>query len=111
MKEITPKELIINTLSEKANTKQIVYDNSLEAFNNIKECLQEITKKINSQLKDKDKRILLEYRDRGMFEAEIKIAGDLIIFNMHSNIFEFDRSHGIWKTSYIRKNKFSADYI
>ena len=28
---------------------------------------------------------------------------------MHSNIFEFDRSHGIWKTSYVKSDK-TASY-
>jgi hypothetical protein len=102
------KNLIINTLREKSVTKQIVYDNTLEAFNFIKETLKNISIDYNKDLKDTDTRVLLEYKDRGAFEAELKIAGDLLIFNMHSNIFEFDKTHGVWKISYVNDNKLSS---
>lgn len=102
------KELILNTLVDKSKTKQIVYDNTLEAFNLLKEVLKDISLEYNKQLKKVDKRILIEYKDRGSFETEIKVAGDLIIFNMHTNIFEFDRSHGVWKTSYVQNNSMST---
>jgi hypothetical protein len=95
---------ITNNLSVKANLKQVVYDNTLETFNLLKEVLQEIASNCNQQLKGVDKRVLLDYKDRGKFEAQLKVAGDLLVFSMHSNIFEFDRGHGVWKTEYVQKD-------
>lgn len=103
-KHIKMKEEIIKTLLEKAQTKQKVYDNTKAAFKQIKGILQEIVTDYNESLEEADKRILLEYRDRGVFEAEIRIAGDLLIFNMHSNIFEFPGEHEIWKTQKAKEN-------
>jgi len=52
---------------------------------------------------------MMESKNMGLFDAQLKISGDLLLFHMHSNVFEFDRGHGIWKTSYIRADK-SASY-
>lgn len=105
MKSNKAQDQITNNLSVKANLKQFVYDNTLDTFNLLKEVLQEIASSCNQQLKGVDKRVLLDYKDRGKFEAQLKVAGDLLIFSMHSNIFEFDRGHGVWKTKYIQKDK------
>lgn len=107
MKKPTAKELIIKTLEDKSNIKQIVYENINLTFKILKEVLQEVVNDYNKSLKN-NKKVFLEYKDRGAFEAEIKVAGDLLIFNMHSNIFEFDRGHGVWKTSYVRDNAMST---
>ncbi|MCX6224499.1 MAG: hypothetical protein NTV01_07065, partial [Bacteroidia bacterium] len=45
----------------------------------------------------------------GEFTAELKVAGDILVFSMHSNIFQFDRDHEIWKTDYIKDDP-SAGY-
>jgi len=95
---------IIETLGTKSLLKQNIFDNTKTAFQLIKDELKEISVKFNSQLLDTDPRVLLEFRDQGEFGAELKIAGDLVIFNMHSNIFQFDRQHEIWKTAYIQND-------
>lgn len=102
------KEQIIKTLLEKSQVKQTVYDNTKEAFKTIKGILQDIVSEYNADLINADKRVLLEYRDRGVFEAEIRIAGDLLIFNMHSNIFEFPTEHQIWKAASAKEDPLST---
>jgi hypothetical protein len=99
---------IIGTLKEKSLLKQKVYDNTLEAFSNIKDVLKSMSKELNANLEGMDSRIKLEYTDRSNFDAQIKVAGDILLFSMHSNIFQFDREHPAWKTTYIQKNKFNA---
>lgn len=103
--EKSKKDLIVESLSKKAILKQNVFDNTLEVFNQIKEILKSFTKDYNAQLKHSDERILLEYKDNGKFEAELKVAGDLLIFSMHSNIFEFDRNHKIWLLPYVKNDQ------
>jgi len=104
IKQKETRQLIINNLSEKSGMKQIVYDNTFETFNLIKEVLHEMANDFNTSFKGVDKRIKLEYHDRGKFEAEIRIAGDILIFSMHSNVFQFDRDHNVWKLSYVKDN-------
>jgi len=105
---IEKKQTILNTLKEKSVLKQKVYDNTLESFSIVKEILNDFAKEGNVSLGDIDPRIKLEYTDRSSFDAQLKIAGDILFFSMHSNIFQFDREHPAWKTAYIQKNKYNA---
>jgi hypothetical protein len=102
------RDLILKTLTEKSTMKQNVYDNTFEVFQMLKEVLREITEDFNKDLKKSDNRIALEFRDTEKFECELKIAGDMLIFNMHTNVFEFDRNHGVWKISYVQENEMSS---
>jgi len=99
---------IIGILKEKSLLKQKVYDNTFESFCNIKDVLKGLSKDINNSLGGADPRIRLEYTDRSNFDAQIKVAADIVLFSMHSNIFQFDREHPAWKTTYIQKNKYNA---
>jgi hypothetical protein len=99
---------IIDILQQKTSIKQKVFDNTFEVFNQLKEMLHELTNDINEELSGVDRRVKLEYRDRGKFEAEIRIAEDILIFSMHTNVFQFDRDHLIWKNSYVEKDKSNA---
>jgi hypothetical protein len=99
---------IIGTLKEKSILKQKVYDNTFESFCIVKDVLKSLSKEVNTNLSGVDTRVRLEYTDRSNFDAQIKVAGDILLFSMHSNIFQFDREHPAWKTPYIQKNKFNA---
>lgn len=88
--------------------KQKIYDNTFEVLGKIKLVLRDLANEYNANLKNTDRRVRLEYRDRGKFEAEIRVAGDLLIFSMHTNVFEFDRDHAIWKLSYVKDDKFAS---
>ncbi len=109
MSELEDKKLvIIGTLREKSLLKQKVYDNTLEWFGVVKDILKNMARDVNNNLGNLDSRIKMEYTDRSNFDAQLKVAGDILLFSMHSNIFQFDREHPAWKTPYIQKNKFNA---
>jgi len=102
------KVAIIGTLKEKSVLKEKVYDNTLESFTMVKDILKTFSKEVNVSLDNIDNRIKLEYTDRSSFDAQLKVAGDILLFSMHSNIFQFDREHPAWKTPYIQKNRYNA---
>ena len=52
-----------------------------------------------------DRRVRIEYRDRGKFEAQLQIASDLLIVRMHTDVFEFDSNHIIWQNEYVQSDK------
>jgi hypothetical protein len=109
MSELDDKKLaIISTLKDKSVLKQKVYDNTLNAFCIVKDILKNFAKEVNTNLGGIDSRIRMEYTDRSSFDAQLKVAGDILLFTMHSNIFQFDREHPAWKTTYIQKNKYNA---
>jgi len=105
---IEKKKSIIKTLKEKSVLKQKVFDKTFEAFSDIKDILKKFAKESNADLGNIDPRIRMEFTDRSNFDAQLKVAGDILFFSMHSNIFQFDREHPAWKTTYIQKNKYNA---
>jgi len=94
------KAQILNVLTNKSQVKYKVFDNSVEAFKMLKHLLAETEKNLNAQITGLDSRVKLEYKENGSLEVHLKIASDLLVFNLHSNIFEFSREHSIWKTSF-----------
>ncbi len=104
MEKLSPRELIIKTLKEKSSLKQDVYANTLHAFNVFKSIAKKVAADLKKEAVAIDKRVVIDYREKGAFEFELRVAGDLLIFSMHTNIFEFDKSHSVWKTSYVRED-------
>ena len=102
------KMMIVDTLKNKSVLKTKVFDNTAEAFMMVKEILKNLSREVNLNLSDVDQRVRMEYTDRSTFDAQIKVAADMLLFSMHSNIFQFDREHPAWKTAYIQKNKYNA---
>ena len=52
-----------------------------------------------------DRRVRIEYRDRGKFEAQLQVASDILLVQMHTDVFEFDSNHIIWQNSYVQSDK------
>jgi hypothetical protein len=101
----TPEDKKFETLIAKSTIKQLAYKNVFDAFGLIKTVLKELVEEYHDALKGKvDDEVLPVFLEKGVFEAEFKIGGDLLIFSMHSNIFVFDRDHPIWKTEYVKTN-------
>jgi hypothetical protein len=104
MENKRPRDLIVETLKSKSVLKQDIYDITLNSFQLVKTVFKEIASDLSQKVTKTDQRIKIEYKDKGEFEAELKVGGDLLIFNMHTNIFDFDKSHTIWKSSYLHED-------
>ena len=88
---------------------QHIFDNTQQVFGQLKEILQEYAVEVNEQLEGTtDKRVKMEYRDRGKVEAQLQMAGDILIFSMHTNVFQFERENIIWQNSYVKQDKQNA---
>ena len=99
----------LENLILKSTIKQQAYKNVFEAFNLVKTVLKELVEEYHDVLKGKvDDEVLPVFQEKGIFEAEFKLAGDLLIFSMHSNIFVFNREHPIWNTEYVKNNGFNS---
>ena len=105
--ETTPlRSKILDTIIRKSTLKQKVFDNTFSAFNSLKETLLEMASEMDDELDGKlDRRVRLEYRDRGKFEAQLQVANDILIFQMHTDVFEFDPSHAIWQNPYVKADR------
>jgi hypothetical protein len=100
------REKILATIINKSTLKQHIFDNTFATFNELKDVLFEIASELDDDLDGKlDKRVRIEYRDRGKFEAQLQIANDLLIFRMHTDVFEFDSNHIIWQNDYVQAER------
>lgn len=103
------RDRILETIVRKSNLQQKVFDNTFSILNELKETLHEMATEIDDALEERiDKRVRIEYRDRGKFEAQVQVAGEVLIFSMHTNVFEFNREHPIWKNPYVNEHPENA---
>lgn len=97
--------LILKTLKEKSNTKLKVYNNTLKVFSILKDVAKDFVDETKIEATKINKDIVINFTDEGDFEAKLQVAGDMLLFLMHTNIFEFPKDHNIMKSSYIGKDK------
>jgi len=107
MEQASPKELILRSLKEKSSMKQDVFTNTVDVFAMLKTVVREVADELKEYQKV-DKRIAIEFKDVNDYQFQIRVAGDTVIFYMHTNIFDFDKSHRIWKTSYVKEDNFRS---
>jgi hypothetical protein len=96
---------LFETMRSKALLKQDVYKKTLQTFAQFKSVIITLITEYNKRYMSNKTIVPFEFRDRGEFEFELKFAGDVLIFAMHTNIFEFSRMHEVMKTPYIHEDK------
>ena len=106
--EQNQNEIILKLLSEKSVMKQDVFNNTIEAFNRIKDTIKTRAENLSNEISRIDKRVNIRYKDTNAQAAQLKVAGDVLEFYMHTNVFEFDKSHPMFKTGYIKSNELNS---
>ena len=97
------QDQILFLLKNKSVLKQDVFHNTIAQFNSLKEVLKTTIKELTEKFGDTDSRVTFEYRDRGAFQCEIRVAGDLLIFQMHTNVFQFEKDSSFWQPGYLKE--------
>lgn len=101
----TSNKNLFEAVVAKAGLKQEIYAKTLDAFNEFKKATVSLTQDYHKKIKQTQWPIPFEYKDRGTFEFELKFGSDVLVFFMHTNVFEFSRDHEVMKTSYIKADK------
>lgn len=104
MQDNSDNRELFNSITNKAILKQKVYNNTYETFSNFKSVIRKLVKTYQDAEENKDPHIPFEYRNRGEFEVELKFAGDILIFMMHTNVFDFPRNHEVKKITYLQED-------
>lgn len=102
MKITKDTEELFELVSQKSSLKTSVYNNTHQAFNIVKETIRELSKEYNHYHKSNGSMAPLETKHKGKFEIDLKFGGDILLFMMHTNVFEFPRQHEIMKTPYVK---------
>ncbi|MGZ3885550.1 MAG: hypothetical protein ACXVPD_16010, partial [Bacteroidia bacterium] len=105
---VNQRDQIVKLLSEKSAMKQDVYKNTTTVFEMMREAAMEIIADLKPEIEKNDKRVTLNFFDINPHAMQLKIAGDMLEFYMHSNVFEFEKTHPMFKTGYIKQNEFNS---
>lgn len=95
---------LCNLLISKGELKQDVFNITLETMKLFKDCAKGFEDYYKNKYADDHEDISVLYTNKNQYQFQIKFAGDVLVFLMHSNIFEFSRDHEVMRTSYIKEN-------
>ncbi|MDP4282061.1 MAG: hypothetical protein Q8867_07915 [Bacteroidota bacterium] len=99
------KRTLYSTVVKKASLKQEVYIKTYDAFERFRKETLDLSTGYQQQNRKMKFPVPFEFTDGGQFWFELKFGSDILIFFMHSNVFELPRDHEVMKTSYIKENK------
>jgi hypothetical protein len=105
MNQVQRTPTLFRTVVSKASLKQEVYLKTLKIFNQFRAETQDLVEAYHRQVKKTKYPFPFEFQDGGQFGFQLKFGSDILIFFMHSNVFEFSRDHEVMKSNYIRENK------
>ena len=98
---------VVDLIQGKLTIKRHVYEQTKEVFALLKEVLEEIKVDLQKQT-ESDRPIMIETQEIGQYEVRLRVGGDTLVFLMHSNVFDFEGSHYIHKSGYVRNESFSS---
>lgn len=102
------KNEIVKLLTEKSAMKQDVYKNTTAVFEMMREICHDVAADLKVEVEKVDKRVALGFFDINQHAMQLKVAGDMLEFFMHTNVFEFEKTHPMFKTGYIKQNEYNS---
>lgn len=97
-------EHIQRMLENKSTAKQITYKILISAFENLARESKRVVGELKKKVKPSDQDVTVDFKRINEHEFQVKLAGDLLIFVVHTNIVTFDEGHEVMKDPYIREN-------
>jgi hypothetical protein len=94
-------DYIKQLLEIKSAAKQKTYKHLLAAFSDLSKESQRIVNELKKRTHSDDKDVTIEFNAVNEHEFHVKLAGDLLIFVLHTNIITFDGEHFIMSDPYI----------
>lgn len=106
MESIDTNKLFTDILS-KSTLKQDIYQNTLATLNMFKNVVENLVKQYPSSAEaiGNPRNVAFEVNSRSDFEIGLKFGGDILMFVMHTNIFEIPRDSVLLRSTYIRSDK------
>ena len=100
-----PLTHIRQLLENKSAAKQLTYKNLLSAFQILAEESNRVVNSLKGQVAFKDEDVTVDFIEVNEHEFQVKLAGDLLIFVLHTNIVTFDETHPTMQQPYCKENE------
>ncbi len=99
------KQKILTLLKEKSVMKQDVFKNTIASFDLLRKAINETADNLKSETEAIDKRIGINVTEANNYVTQLKVASDMLEFFMHTNVFQFEKTHMMFKTGYVKQNE------
>ena len=99
-----PINFIKHLLESKSTAKQTAYKHVSKAFSVLLDESKAVVEDLKQRVKSTDKDVTVEFTGINAFEFDVKLAGDMLMFVMGTNIVTLEESHPIMDEAYIREN-------
>jgi hypothetical protein len=94
------RQQLIDLLMHKSALKQDVADDLERVFDELRQLIEVEIAALKQVITDE--RVRLFVKDRGDHEFHVYIGSDVLIFNLHHNVFRLPDSNPLWGTSYFK---------
>jgi hypothetical protein len=92
-------------LENKSTAKQKTYKHVCEAFSILADHARYIIDELKRRARPDDSDVTVEFNSISDQEFDVKLAGDMLIFVMNTNIVTFDDAHPILNEEYIKEKE------
>jgi hypothetical protein len=100
-----PIQFIKHLLESKSTAKQTAYKHICRAFCMLSDEAKQIIEELRRRAKPHDKDVTVEFNVINEHEFDVKLAGDMLIFVMNTNIVTLEESHPVMRENYIKENE------
>ncbi len=100
-----PLEHIQQLLESKSTAKQVTYKNLLSAFSILSKESKRIVQELKKKVKPGDEDVTVDFKIVNEHEFHVKLAGDLLIFVLHTNVITFGDDHAVMKATYMQEKE------
>lgn len=100
-----PIKYIKHLLESKSTAKQTAYKNIRRVFSVLSEESRNIVSELKRRAHPGDKDVTVEFNSVTEQEFDVKLAGDMLIFVVNTNVVTLEEAHPIMSADYIRENE------
>ncbi len=96
---------VLELIKSKSVLKRDIFELTIERFADFKIELAEITEELRKEIAQADPRLEVSFKDLGKYYCQLTIAGDILLFHMHTNVFKFAKNSFYWKSGYLQDDE------
>jgi len=96
---------LCNLLISKGELKQQIFNCTYDTLQLFKDAAKEFEFHYKNNFSNEHEKVSVFFTNKNQYEFQIRFAGDVLVFIMHTNIFEFSRNHEVMHSNYIKEDK------
>lgn len=100
-----PLDHIQHLLESKSSAKQVTYKNLLFSFDLLAKESKRIITALKKRVKPGDEDVTVDFKLINEHEFHVKLAGDLLVFVLHTNVVTFAEDHPLLRSDYIKEKE------